>query len=180
MSKIFVTSDTWFNRPNGKYLDLTTDEYNKILTENWNKTVGKKDIVYILGGIGISDIYQILIKLNGEIHILNNYFSEDEKYFIEILKKSVDLSVDRKLKNKIIFEETQILTLADEDVILSYFPLMNWMGSESGTYCFHGLTTESDLINHRISCMVGNWDYKPACINEIKNKINSFKEKTLF
>ena len=108
MKHTFITSDIWFNRPTGDMSNTPTSEYNDMIISNWNKIVSKKDTVYILGGLGISDMYHILIKLNGEIHIMNNVFTEDEKYFISILKESIENSIYKKLKNKIIFENSQI------------------------------------------------------------------------
>lgn len=179
MSKFFVTSDIWFNRPIGKYTMYNTNDYNNLIIENWNKTVGKKDKVYILGGLGVSDVYQILVKLNGEIHILNNYYNEDERYFIDILKKSVELSVDKKLKNKIIFEPDQNIILFDEDIFISYFPPLNWPGDDTGTFAFHGSASGSDFNKHRISCVSGDWDFKPVCINDVRNNLELFKEKVI-
>lgn len=176
MNRIFVTSDTWFNRPVGNLSEYTTNEYNDIIISNWNKVVGKKDIVYILGGLGIGDMYHLLIKLNGEIHILNNFYTKDELYFKDLLKQSVEKSVDSKVKNKIIFEPNQIIPIPQFDSILSYFPLSNWYGCMSGTFCFHGLTSESDLENNLITCMSDCWKNKPIEIIEVKNNISKFKK----
>lgn len=179
MGKIFVTSDIWLNRPMGKYMELDSNEYNDIIIKNWNSTVGNKDDVYILGGIGISDMYQIFIKLNGKIHILDNYVTEDERYFVDVLKKSIQLSVDKKLKKRITFEPSQIIAIPEEDVILSYLPLLDWYGKETGTFCFHGHWSFSDLSEHRISCKSEEWDYKPISIKEIKKNMDIFQEKIL-
>ena len=173
--KIFVTSDIWFNRPIGKKIEETSNEYNEMIINNWNKTVSKKDIVYILGGLGISEMYHLLIKLNGEIHILNNFYTKDEKLFIKIIKHDIDSSIDKALKNKIIFEESQILSLPELDTILSYFPLNAWSGFETGTYHFYGLTNESDFSNNKISCKMEDWDYKPILITHIQESLTKFK-----
>lgn len=175
MQKIFVTSDIWFNRPIGKMSEYSTNDYNDTIVNNWNKTVGKKDIVYILGGLGISDIYPIIVKLNGELHILNNFFSKDEEYFYTVLKQCIQLSVDKKLKNRIIFENSQIISIPEHDIIFSYFPLSTWGGAETGTYCFHGYDEKSDLTKNKISCKLEDWNYKPISITEIKNSIQRFK-----
>ena len=64
---IFVTSDVWFNRPIGDFSFMTNEEYNNMLIDNWNNAVSKGDVVYVLGGFGIGDCYDIVLKLNGEI-----------------------------------------------------------------------------------------------------------------
>lgn len=176
MNKIFVTSDIWFNRPNGKMSEYNTHEYNDIIINNWNKTVNKKDIVYILGGIGISDMYHILLKLNGEIHILNNFFTQDELFFRDTIIESLNKSVDKKINEKIIFENSQIIIIPEQDVILSYFPLMDWYGSDTGTFSFHGFLHDSDLSNNRICCSMEYWNYKPILISEIQSNIKKFRK----
>lgn len=176
MDKIFVTSDIWFNRPLGKMSETTTNEYNDLIISNWNKTVGKKDTVFILGGLGIGDIYHLMVKLNGEIYILNNFFTQDEIYFAENLRKSVSLSIDKNLKNKILFSSSQIIPLVEYDAILSYLPLSVWSGCDTGTFCFHGMTDESNLMEHNISCKAENWNYKPILITDVQENLKKFSK----
>lgn len=176
MSKVFVTSDIWFNRPNGELSHLSTNEYNDIIIENWNSVVGKKDIVYILGGLGIGDMYHLLVKLNGEIHILNNFYTEDMKFFKQLIVDAVKQSADKLLKEKIIFEKYQIKDIPKLDVFISYFPLQSWPGYETGISCFHGLTDNSDFSTNRLTCKMSNWEYKPVCIKEVLDNLKKFKK----
>ena len=76
--KTFVVSDIWFNRPNVDHKEMDVVEYNNMIIRNWNKSISRTDVVYILGGIGISDLYGLIVKLNGEIHILNNYYTDED------------------------------------------------------------------------------------------------------
>ena len=78
---VFVTSDLWFNRPMGDFSFMTNEEYNNMVVDNWNDVVNKDDVVYVLGGFGIGDCYDIVLKLNGEIHFLNSIFSHSDSYF---------------------------------------------------------------------------------------------------
>ena len=176
MSKIFVISDTWFNRllvddPNENVVDN-----NEHIIQNWNETVKKNDKVYVLGGFGIGDLFHILVRLNGEIHFLDNYFNEEEKGFINELKKCVNQSSDIDFKDKIYFENSQVIVLNKLDAVLSYFPLSDWSGKQTGTYCFHGLNDELDIEEHNISCLGSKWDFVPVCINDVKRNISSFME----
>ena len=177
MGKIYATSDIWFNRPYGKLSEMITNEYNDMIIENWNKTVGKRDVIYILGGLGIGELYPILSRLNGELHILNNFFTKDERYFINVLKDNMETCNNKKLKNKIIFEDVQILPLPQLDTFITYFPLSSWYGSTMGTYCFHGYTSESDMSNNSITCQMENWKFKPVLIEEVKENIGKFRLK---
>lgn len=172
---IFVTSDLWFNRPIGEFSFMTNCEYNNMVIDNWNKVVGKRDIVYILGGFGIGDCYDIVLKLNGEIHFLNSVFTDSDSIFMDLIKNGVRNSVNKELTKRIIFESNQIVTLPDVDCILSYFPLNDWIGKSSNTFCFHGYTNKHSLKENNVSCKFELWDNSPVSINEIKNNFLRFE-----
>lgn len=176
MPSIFAVSDTWFNRllvddPNENVVDN-----NEHIIQAWNEVVKKEDIVYVLGGFGISDLYHILVRLNGHIHFLDNYFNEEERTFIKDMREAIDKSSDQTFRDKVVFETNQIVVLPEQDSILSYFPLEEWSGKSTGTYCFHGLTSEMNLLNHSISCVSKKWKGYPVNIETVKTNINSFDE----
>ena len=173
---IFIVSDIWFNRPIGEFSSMTNNEYNNMIIDNWNNTVSKKDIVYVLGGFGIGDCYDIVIKLNGEIHFLNSVFSQSDRYFRNIMKNAVENSVDKELKKRIFFESDQILALEKEDCILSYFPLNDWAGKSTNTFCFHGYNNNHNIIENNISCKLGLWKCAPVSIKDIKNYFLKFEK----
>lgn len=177
MPSIFAISDTWFNRlmeddPNANVVDN-----NDHIIQCWNETVNKDDKVYVLGGFGIGDLYHILVRLNGEIHFLANYFNNDEKMFLNTMMDAVRKSSDIELKSRIIFEQAQILTLNDLDVVLSYFPLEDWVGKSTGTYCFHGLNNTMDIEGHNITCIGSEWEYSPVNITDVQKNIETFKNR---
>ena len=176
---IFVTSDLWFNRPIGDFSHMTNEEYNNMVIDNWNNVVDKKDIVYILGGFGIGDCYDILLRLNGEIHFLNSIFTYSDNIFMDLIKNNVRNSVNVEFTKRIYFENNQILTLPENDCVLSYFPLNDWIGKSSGTFCFHGYTNKHSLKENNVSCKFELWDNSPVNIKEIKNNFLKF-EKLLF
>ena len=120
MSNIFVISDTWFNRlieddPNENVVDR-----NEQIIQVWNNTIKKNDIVYVLGGFGIGDLYHIVIQLNGKIHFLNNCFNEDEKEFVKNMKEFIDMSTDSTIRDRVVFDSNQIVVLSNLDSILSF------------------------------------------------------------
>lgn len=175
MSKIFAISDTWFNRPFGDNGESNVDEYNKNIIEIWNKNINKNDDVYVLGGFGISDLYHIVIQLNGKIHFLNNYYNEDEISSINDLKVNIFNSANKKLSSKIFFETNQIITLTDNDAVLSYLPLSYWYGKDSGIMCFHGLDEKSNLNEFKINCSALCNNFVPINILDAMNVINTTK-----
>lgn len=173
---IFVTSDVWFNRPMGEFSSMTNEEYNNMIIENWNDMVNDGDIVYVLGGFGIGDCYDIVLKLKGEIHFLNSVFSHADSVFRESIKENVENSVDKKLSKKVIFENNQILAVPSIDCVLSYFPLRDWVGKTTDTFCFHGYTSEHNLNENNVSCKIELWGNSPTNIKEIKNNFSTFRK----
>ena len=178
MSKnnIFVTSDLWFNRPMGEFSSMTNEEYNNMIIDNWNSIVNKNDIVYVLGGFGIGDCYDIVLRLNGEIHFLNSTFTDSDIIFMNAIKNGVVNSVNKRLVNKIFFESNQIITLPEVDCVLSYFPLSDWIGKSSDTFCFHGYTNKHLLKENNVSCKIELWNNSPISIREIKNNFLRFEK----
>ena len=176
MNRIFVTSDLWFNRPTGNLSGYTATEYNDIIINNWNEVVGKRDDVYILGGLGIGDMYHLIVRLNGRIHILNNFYTNEEMYFKDLLKTTIEQSSDKSLKRRITFETDQMISIPQFDTILSYFPLAEWYGRKSGTFCFYGGTAKSNFQENAISCISEIWKNRPIEIIEVQSNINKFKE----
>ena len=175
-NNIFVVSDVWFNRPMGDFSSMTNDEYNNMIINNWNAAVDKDDIVYVLGGFGIGDCYDIVLKLNGEIHFLNSVFSLSDSVFRNAIKEGVENSVNKELVKKIIFESNQILAIPKVDCILSYFPLNDWSGKSTNTLCFHGYTDTHNLKENNVSCKIELWENSPVSVEEIKNNFSNFKK----
>lgn len=176
MSKIFCISDTWFNIPNGKYFGENHINYNKSIINSWIKTVDDGDTVYVLGGFGIGDLYDIVFSLSGNIVFLNNFFSKDEIDSLEDLKYRIENSINKDLKNRVIFLDSNIEILQENDIILSYFPLADWTGKNTGTMCFHGMRTKTDMNNLNVCCNVEYWSDKvPVDIEHVISNMKKFK-----
>ena len=173
---IFITSYIWFNRPIGDFSHMTNEEYNNMIIFNWNDNVNENDIVYILGGFGIGNCYDILLKLNGEIHFLNSVFSNSDREFMNNIKECVENSVNKNLSKRIVFENNQIITIPNIDGVLSYLPLNDWVGKSTNTYCFHGYTDNHNLNENNISCMINLWNNSPANIYDIKNNLSKLRK----
>ena len=173
---IFITSDIWFNRPMGQFSHMTNEEYNNMIIDNWNDVINNNDVVYVLGGFGIGDCYDIVLKLKGEIHFLNSAFSYSDSIFRNKIKESVENSVDKNLKKRIFFENNQILTISSVDCVLSYFPLNDWYGKSTNTFCFHGYSNKHNLNENNISCKLSLWNNSPVSITEIKNNLSKISK----
>ena len=71
----FFTSDLHFNHVNliTNIRHMTVEENNKLIIDNWNKIVNKKDVVYILGDITMEDhrhIAEFIKQLKGIIYVI--------------------------------------------------------------------------------------------------------------
>lgn len=175
MGKTFAISDTWFNRPCESNYGENHLEYNKNIISNWNSIVNDDDRVYILGGFGICDTYDIVFELKGNLIFLNTFFSTDEIESRNNMKELIDKSVNKKLKERIVFSENQIELIPKKDIILSYFPLVDWYGKKSGSLCFHGMYEETNMNNYNFCCNASKWNFKPVDIDEVKTNISKFK-----
>lgn len=81
MSKIFFTSDTHFDH--GFVADLrgfdSTREHDEWVVDQWNSRVGKRDVVWHLGDVGIGNLSRFegsLTRLNGTIHLITGNHDE--------------------------------------------------------------------------------------------------------
>lgn len=90
--KTFVTSDLHLDHTNIiKYCKrpfLNTEDMNKTLVNNWNNTIGKRDVVYYLGDLAFGTSSKStdywLNKLNGKIiFIKGNHDKSDKIKFYE-------------------------------------------------------------------------------------------------
>ena len=74
MSKVYFISDPHFGHKNiGNLRGMDSDTFDSLIIENWNKTVNKRDIVYVLGDITMEDhnsIGSYLSQLKGVIRVV--------------------------------------------------------------------------------------------------------------
>lgn len=103
MSSIYITSDHhFFHRNIIKYCNRPFDglkEMHDAMIENWNKTIGKNDIVYHLGDFCLGSkqrMESILVKLRGQIYLcIGSHDKTAAKYFqyFAMVKESFFLNV---------------------------------------------------------------------------------------
>lgn len=183
-TKTFIVSDTWFNRSIfTKQLGVdTVEEYNTKLIEYWNSIVSKNDKVYVLGGFGIGYLYEIVMSLNGEIVFLDNSFSDEMREYIIKLQNDIQSSIDESLKKRIYFLPSQIITIPDLDLVLSYLPLKTWYGKKTGTVHMFGYDIETksyfDVVDETyfVNCMASKWNFKPVRLSDIDKLKNNLKK----
>lgn len=166
LDDFFITSDTWFGRKN--ILEIakrskfkSVEEMNSKLIENWNKKVGKNDIVFHLGNFAWDPLTakQVAPLLNGQIYFI---LGNDDKPVLHIHQEYDHINV----------LDNQIIILPHNDVVLSHYPLRMWAGQDTGTMHIHGhaiYSLPTDLINeNRVNVCSDYWNYAPIKLSTIK------------
>jgi len=170
LEDFYITSDTFFGRQ--QILDIANrtkfsslSEMESALVKNWNKTVGKDDVVFHLGNFAWDPLTarKILRKLNGNILFMLGHCDDA---IVEVVNefKNIDLLED------------QIIKIDKHDLILCHYPLEVWPGKEQGVTHIHGHTVyshQTDLrVQKRVNICTDFWGYSPVKISTIKDIIN--------
>ena len=97
MKKVWVVSDTHFSHTNIiKYCQRpfhTAEEMNNKIRDNWNKVVGKEDIIIHLGDFGFVDA-EFVDSLNGEIILIKgNHDTGKIKRLFNQMYKNIRLTM---------------------------------------------------------------------------------------
>ena len=144
---IWFISDTHFNHDRefiwGPRGFKNINESNKTIIDNWNKTIGPNDDVYILGdfflGKDIDFVKETLKILHGKIHLIignHDYFINDN----EIRKQFVQIKDRKTIKD------------GKERIILDHHPSLFWDGQFRNTVHFYAHVHNSHQEN-----MIRSW-----------------------
>lgn len=168
LNDFFITSDTWFGRPQilqiaNRTKFSTIEDMNKYLIKEWNKKVTNDDLVIHLGNFAWDPVTarNVLKKLNGTIlFMLGN--ADD----------AIESIVD-EFPEKIGIIDMQISELKNHDAVISHYPLLDWPGKETGTIHIHGhsvFSHKTDLrIENRINVCCDFWSYAPIKYSTLKD-----------
>lgn len=134
--KVFFTSDTHFRHNNIiKYCDrpfTNVQEMDHILIQNWNKVVGKEDIVFHLGDFAFADKRkwrQITNFLNGEKYLIQGNHDRNEDIPTECF-------VDIRDMMQVSIYDTELEDFST--FIMTHYPLATWAGINKGIFNLHG------------------------------------------
>ncbi len=144
-------------------------EMDNSLINNWNKLVGKDDIVYHLGDFAfcctLDYAWNCYKQLNGIKHlILGNH--DDLALEMESIRPGTWASVD-KLNEQIIYNQR---------IVMCHYPMATWRHAYKGTWQLYGHVHGSMKNNGKsIDVGVDCWDYAPVSFNQIKEKMANLK-----
>lgn len=157
MNKTFFVGCTHFQHANIIKLAnrpfSSVEEMDETLIDNWNKTVGKNDVVYHLGDFayhGTTSNSDILKRLNGRITLIQGNHDPvlwGHKYY-------------EFKENKRLF-------------VLFHYPIEEWNGYYRGAVHIHCHTHKPDLISaeRRFNVTVEATGYKPISLEEIMQHV---------
>ena len=164
--KIFFTSDTFFGRKLTSIergFESDEDMFDAYI-DNWNKRVGKNDVVYHLGNYSWDPISceSSMIHLNGKIYFIQGSYDSHlpEMSLIKIGRHSI-------LQN-------QIAIIPNEKCIISYWPMLDWPGKDEGVIHVHGGTPETNINDgYRFNANIKNWNNAPIELEFLKELIET-------
>lgn len=165
----WITSDTHFfhhriieyeNRP-----FLNREMMNEKLIKNWNKKVGKEDLVYHLGDLYMNasrkDITDLLGKLNGHIILISGNHDEDNFNFLRGSGRFLEVVPH---PNKYLIEN--FIILSHEPVYLeNRSPFINFFGH------VHGSEAYKTISSHGACVCPERWDYTPVNFEYLKEEV---------
>lgn len=135
MSEIYFTSDLHFFHKrileyNAHSRPFTTvEEMHEAIISNWNNTVSKNDIVYILGDVSFGPAFktaELLNRLNGKKHlILGNH---DSSYLKSDSFVSSFMSINHYAE----------LKYNKQFICMFHFPIESWNRKHYGSLHIHG------------------------------------------
>ena len=163
----------------------TIIEHDEALINNWNRVVGKNDLVFHLGDVSFASIKrtnEILERLNGNIYLImgNHDRLKDVKKMVNI----VDYTPKLELMVK---DDTSIDNLGKEQmIILNHYPELQWNRKHHNSIMLHSHSHQKlfnnpdyDWYYKQLVMDVGcnGIDYTPISYSEVKSimlkKINN-------
>jgi calcineurin-like phosphoesterase family protein len=157
--KIFFTGCTHFGHENIIRLCnrpfSSVEDMDEQLTERWNKTVGKDDLVYHHGDFafkGRQDNVAILKRLNGKITLIQG--NHDPVIWGQHI---LEYKTNKKL------------------IVMCHYPIEEWNGYFRGSIHTHCHTHQPDLVSapRRFNVGVDSCNYTPISLDEILEHPNA-------
>lgn len=153
----------------------SVDEMDNVLFENINSTVGKGDLLYILGDFAFAKTFNILKEFRDRINcpnvhlILGNHDRFPETKY-------------RKLFDSV--EKIKEMHISGQRITLSHYPLASWNGAFNGAICLHG-HCHGRIEQWKKECLPGLplidtgvdlYDYKPIMLEDVIEISNDIKK----
>ena len=172
--------NTWFTSDHHlgheniiKYTERPYDsvqEMDEDLIKKWNSVVDIGDVVYHLGDFtlgGINTSKKYFSRLNGHVHILNNFWHHDKRWISNGYGNCYT-------KSDVVLIEDPILVLELEQIIvLSHYPQAIWDRKHYGAWHLHGHSHTNSVAEGKIldvgvdSAFALLGEYRPFSLSEV-------------
>lgn len=171
MSKTYLIADLHFGHENiikyEKRPFENVDEMNKVLINNWNQKVKKRDKVFVLGDVSFLDeekTKEIVSSLNGyKILILGNHDRDKN------INWWYRVGFNEVYKYPIVFDEFIVMSHEPPTYYNQQTPFFYIYGHVHSTELYQTITKQSACV------CVERWNYTPVDIEEIKRLISEEK-----
>lgn len=151
----------------------SAEEMNRVLIDNWNKTVNKEDEVWFLGDLSFSSpvlAADILNQLNGKIHwITGNHDHSDFVKKVSKLYNFASIQSDAKIKIPPCHHQ-----LEQQDIVMYHYPIAVWNKRHWGAYHLHGHSHAHYFVKEGFILDVGVdsaykvlGEYRPFSLDEV-------------
>lgn len=138
---------------------------DEVMIENWNKVVGKHDIVYHLGDfcMGVKNkntyAYEISQRLNGSISMVPGNHDPKEWW-----------NIPDALPPFTILDHIQELRLYGQEIVLSHYKLETWHHDLRGVWHLFGHSHGGIKQKAEKSCDIGVdcWNFTPISFEQLK------------
>lgn len=146
VNKVWFTSDCHFSHKNilkhcperanvGSFDIDDVESHDKWLIERWNKTVAKKDIVYILGDFAFGspdNVKKILGKLNGKKFLILGNHDKSSEHLVNYFEQITQMKIVNFKQNNYSFLEDNL------KVFMCHYPMVTWPEKHYGCVEAHG------------------------------------------
>mgnify|MGYP000225674428 CR=1 FL=1 len=148
----------------------SVEQMNSELVAKWNSIVGGNDTVFILGDVSFADkntTVELLSRLRGNIHLIAG-------------------NHDKQTRRLDIFQSVQDyaeITVNDQFIVMSHYPLLTWNKSHYGSWNLHGHShgniNDMNKDTTRIDVGVDSFDYKPVPFTLLKEIMDKREYKAV-
>lgn len=171
MANIWFTSDLHLMHPaivNHCKRPISVEDHDQWLIERINQRVSKKDTLYILGDVSMTNrvnTERLVQQINGNKHLIAGNHDKNLKNCPVFKSVSQIKNVTFKIgKQELLF-------------ILCHYPIASWEDKVKGSYHLHG-HTHNRFVNQGRTCDVGvdANDYYPRELTELITSINKMQK----
>lgn len=168
--KLFLTSNQQFGRAGAikaysrSFDDV--DDMNEYMIDQWNSVVGESDSVFVLGNFAWQPeiAEEISNRLNGTIYVMEGEWDRASHEIIKIQSTQKIHHLTEGIRN-----------LPTSNMVLSYWPLLDWLKKKDGAISFVGHPGKAYKTDHKkriVNVTCDRWDFKPVGAIEMMKLYN--------